>query len=97
MMVTLYKPDKTGRMRYYSISNRQGNLFSPFTFTVTWGVALSAGRERQYVFESQQDLDQKLRELVNSRLKAGYKVLYTFFRKEERERLRPLIQRTRVS
>lgn len=96
-MVTLYKPDKTGRMRYYSISNRQGNLFSPFTFTVTWGVALSAGRERQYVFESQQDLDQKLRELVNSRLKAGYKVLYTFFRKEERERLRPLIQRTRVS
>jgi predicted DNA-binding WGR domain protein len=97
MMVTLYKPDKTGRMRYYSISNRQGNLFSPFTFTVTWGVALSAGRERQYVFESQRDLDQKLRELVNSRLKAGYKVLYTFFRKEERERLRPLIQRTRVS
>lgn len=97
MMITLYKPDTSGRMRYYSISNRQGNLFSPYSFTVTWGVALSAGRDRQYVFESQRELDEKLRSLVDSRLKAGYKVLYTFFRKEERERLRPLILKTRAS
>jgi hypothetical protein len=97
MMITFYKTDKKGRIRYYSIDNRQGNLFSPHTFTVNSGTALTAGREKAYIFATRREMDAKLRALIDGRIKNGYRVLYTYFRKNEYQDLRPVLKRAQVS
>lgn len=96
-MITFYKTDKRGHIRYYSIDDRQGNLFSPHTFTVHAGPALTVGRERAYVFANRREMDAKLRELIDSRIRDGYRVLYTYFRRNEYAELRPVLERARVS
>jgi len=97
MMITFFKIDARGLIHYYSISNRQGHLFSPYTFTASWGVALSAGREKQFVFDSQDELDRKLRDLIASRIRHGYRVLYSYFRYGEDHSLQPVLRRAAAS
>ncbi len=43
MMITLYKTDVRRRIHYYSIDDRQGHLFSRYSFAVHWGRAHSVG------------------------------------------------------
>ncbi|MFP3959645.1 MAG: hypothetical protein ACLFUX_05720, partial [Spirochaetaceae bacterium] len=88
MLVTFYKADHGKEPYYYAIHDRQGNLFAPYSLTVTWGSELSAGREKVYTFPSRRELDAKLRELIDQRLKDGYRVLYSYFRRGEYRRLR---------
>lgn len=83
MIVVLQKTDKAGRLRYYTIHDRQGNLFSPHVLTCRWGLALNAGREKEYTFSSEQEKDKKVRELMKKRFRSQYKVLYGFSRKAE--------------
>jgi predicted DNA-binding WGR domain protein len=97
MMITLYRIDEHERIRYYSISDRQGDLFSSYTFTVSWGLAVSAGQERVYAFDSQEEMDGKLREFIARRLKSGYRVLYTFFRTGEYRSLQGVLRGARAS
>ncbi len=97
MMITLYKTDQQGRIHYYSINDRQTHLFSPFVVTVNWGHALSAGREKVYVLSSRQEMDQKLQELIQRRVRRGYRVLYSFFRNQEYRFLRPALKKAAVS
>ncbi len=97
MMITLYKTDQHDRIHYYSINDRQGHLFSPYSFTVNWGPAMTAGREKVHVFESRRAMDRKLQELIQSRVDAGYRVLYSYFRNHEYEHLRPALCRASVS
>ena len=92
-MITLYRVDDPDTIRYYSISDRQGHLFYDNTFTVSWGVALSAGRERLHVFDSRRDMDDKLRELVRRRIRDGYRVLYTYFRAGEYGSIQKVLKR----
>ena len=96
-MITLYRTDQHDRIHYYSINDRQGHLFSPYSFTVNWGPALTAGRERFYVFESRRAMDRKLQELIQARIADGYRVLYSFFRSHEYEHLRPALRKATVS
>ena len=93
MMITLYRVDDPDTIRYYSISDRQGHLFYANTFTASWGVALAAGRERLYIFESRVEMDEKLRELINRRIRNGYRVLYTYFRANEYGSIRKVLNR----
>ena len=97
MMITLYKTDRQDRIHYYSINDRQGHLFSPYSFTVNWGAALTAGREKVHVFETRRAMDRKLQELIQARIADGYRVLYSFFRNHEYEHLRPALRKAAVS
>jgi predicted DNA-binding WGR domain protein len=92
-MITLYRVDEPETIRYYSISDRQGHLFYDHTFTASWGVALAAGRERVYVFDSRRDMDNKLQELIRRRIRDGYRVLYTYFRADEYGSVRKVLNR----
>lgn len=96
-MITLYKTDHRDRISYYSINDRQGHLFSPYTFTVTWGPVPASGREKVHVFESRRAMDRKLQELIQDRVTDGYRVLYSYFRNREYEHLRPALRKAAVS
>jgi predicted DNA-binding WGR domain protein len=97
MMITLYKTDPKERIHYYSINDRQGHLFSSHTFTVNWGPALTAGREKVYSFESRAEMDRKLQLLIRERIRNGYRVLYTYFRAREYPHLRSVLRKAAVS
>ena len=83
MMITFYKTDAARRLYYYCISDRQWHLFARYSFTVSWGAALTQGREKTFAFETEEDKQQKLQEVISGRVGAGYKVLYTYFRRNE--------------
>lgn len=97
MLITLYKTDKQGRIHYYSLDDRQGHLFSQYSFTVNWGMALVAGREKVHVFSDRHTMDSKLQELIQVRIRDGYRVLYSFFRNHEYRYLRPALKKASVS
>lgn len=81
MIIVLYKTGKNGKSRYYTMHDRQGNLFSPHVLTVLWGNTPNGGREKEYTFQSLEEKDRKIRELVRKKGRTGYKVLYRFVRK----------------
>ncbi len=83
MMITFYKADAARRLYYYCISDRQWHLFAPYSFTVSWGVALTQGREKTFAFETEEEKQHKLQQVISERVGAGYKVLYTYFRRSE--------------
>ena len=97
MLVTFYRTDEETEPYYYAVHDRQGNLFAPYSLTVTWGTELSAGREKVYTFTTRAELDEKLREIIDQRLKDGYRVLYSYFRRGERRKLRAKIRRASAS
>ena len=97
MLVTFYRSEPDGEPYYYAVHDRQGHLFSPYSFTVVWGTELSAGREKVYTFASRAEMDRKLREIIDQRLKDGYRVLYSYFRRGEYKKLRARIRRVSAS
>jgi hypothetical protein len=48
-MVTLYKKDRQGQPYYYTVHDRQGSLFAPFTLTIMWGKKLDRPREKSHM------------------------------------------------
>lgn len=93
MMITLYRADSKGGTHYYTLHDRQGHLFSPFTFTVAWGRKLSIAREKSYQFDTRPEMDEKIRNLLQGKFKAGYRVLYSYFRPRELPDLRPVLRK----
>ncbi len=86
MIITFYKyTDRTSR--YYTIHDRQGDLFSTYSFTAVWGTELSRGREKVYVFDTREDMEKKIRSIFRDRMLKGFKVLYSFARKQEEKNL----------
>ena len=79
MTITFFK-QSTKSTRYYTMHDRQGNLFSPYTFTSIWGTVLQSGREKVFAFDSRQEMERKLHLLIKKRIESGYKVLYSFSR-----------------
>ncbi|HOV37156.1 MAG TPA: hypothetical protein PLG79_00405 [Spirochaetales bacterium] len=96
MMLTFYRKDKEGATYYYTIHDRQGSLFTEYTLTTTWGRNLGKSREKIYTFHTRQELDVKLREIIEINLKRGYRVLYSYFRADDAEDLKTKIQ-TQIS
>lgn len=93
MLITLYKTNEAGAVSYYSLHDRQGNLFSPNSFTVHWGRELDRGRDYLYSFETRQEMDLRIQNLIRDKIRGGYKVLYSYFRGNEGENLKPLVRR----
>jgi hypothetical protein len=82
-MITFYKNKPDGRMRYYTIHDRQNILFARYYFTTISGIELNVGREKLYTFKTRKEMDTKLRYLFKKRINTGYKVLYSFSRKSK--------------
>ncbi len=78
-MVTLYRPQPDGSTRYLTFTDRQGNLFGYLTLTVTEGRDFFLTRERHHTYDSEGELQQALRKMIDRRLRRGYSVLYSWF------------------
>ena len=65
-------------MNYYYMHDYQGHLFSPYTLTVLFGKNFSMGKEKSFTFNTQTEMDAKVRELFKEKLLSGYKLLYTY-------------------
>ncbi|MBI9109291.1 MAG: hypothetical protein JEZ04_21270 [Spirochaetales bacterium] len=93
MMITFFTIENDGSMRYYSVHNRQPHFFSKYSFTAIWGMDQGSGRERVYTFQTRREMDNKLREIFNDRIKRGYKVLYSYAKvKKYREMFKEVSQ-----
>jgi hypothetical protein len=80
MIITLYKVGKDGKTYYYTVHDRQPVLDSPYSLCASWRVGLGKERERLHRFQTLLDRDKMIRRLIATRVKAGYKILYTFTR-----------------
>ncbi len=78
MIIALYKLKHSGEMSYYYMHDYQGHLFSPYTLTSISGKNFSMGREKTYTFNTQTEMDAKVRELFKEKLLSGFKLLYTY-------------------
>ena len=83
MMITFFKTEADGAIRYYSVHNRQPHFFSRYSFTAIWGLDQGTGREKVYTFRTRREMDLKMREIFEERLSMGYKVLYTYAKKRK--------------
>jgi predicted DNA-binding WGR domain protein len=92
-MITLYRADPAGTAHYYTLHDRQGHLFSHYSFTAAWGRNLARAREKVYQFDNQSDMDAKIRGLIREKLTRGYKVLYSYLRPNEMPGLRPILKK----
>lgn len=91
MMVTLYKKDHQGQPYYYTIHDRQGSLFAPFTLTILWGKKLDRPREKVLTFTSEEEMNRKIRVILDKKFREGYLVLYSYFRPDEADDLKERI------
>lgn len=82
MIITFFKEDAKGHFWYYSVHDRQGNLFADFAFTIIWGREPNAGREKVYLYDSRREMERALRLIIRKKISQGYKVLYRFARKD---------------
>jgi len=80
MIITLYRPGSDGQNRYYSLHDRQPLLTARYALTVAWRTGNGREREKIYGFETLAQMDKKIRELFGRRIRAGYKLLYSFAR-----------------
>ncbi|MCX7788975.1 MAG: hypothetical protein N2442_14895 [Spirochaetes bacterium] len=92
MMVTLYRKDNQGHAFYYTIHDRQGSLFAPFTLTVMWGRRLDRSREKIFTFATHQEMNRKVRWILDKKIRDGYRVLYSYFRSEDAADLKAKIE-----
>lgn len=84
-MITFYRTAADGSLRYYTVNDRQRHLFSKYSFAATWGRQLSTGRQKLYTFDSAEEMERKLKQIIKQRLRGGYKVLYSYFGKSQVE------------
>ncbi len=82
MIITFFKEDTKGHFWYYSVHDRQGNLFADYAFTITWGREPNAGREKVKLYDSRKEMEKALRSIIRIKTRQGYRVLYRFARKD---------------
>ena len=92
-MVTLFKKNHQGQLYYYTIHDRQGSLFAPFTLTIMWGKKLDRPREKVLTFTSYEEMNRNIRVILDKKFREGYRVLYSYFRHDEAGELKDRISR----
>jgi predicted DNA-binding WGR domain protein len=80
MILTLFRTDPDGTIRYYSLHDRQPLLTARYALTIAWRTGEGREREKVYGFDTLAEMDRKIRELFGRRVKKGYKLLYSFMR-----------------
>lgn len=92
MMVTLYKVEDDGRIRYYTLHDHQYRLGDGWGFTVVWSAG-SRSQQRFESFDGQAQMDARLRACIKRKFGQGYRMLYAFSgRRWTEERMRDLSQ-----
>jgi hypothetical protein len=82
MIITLFKTAANGSILYYTLHDRQALLTAPYALTVAWRSGNGREREKIYGFETLGEMDRKLRSMFGLKIKAGYKLLYSFMREK---------------
>ena len=95
-MITLYRTDSSGAPHYYTLHDRQRDLFCEYSFTVSWGRRMAAAREKVFRFENRAGMDAKIRKLLCDKLGRGYKVLYSWLRSGDMRDFRPVLKKYAV-
>jgi hypothetical protein len=80
MLITLFKVGKDGKLRYYTVHDRQQVLDARYAICASWRVGVGQEREKLHRFERLADRDAVIRKLIAKRIKDGYRLLYTFSR-----------------
>lgn len=96
MTITFIRQKDQGQSYYYSLHDRQKSLFADFILVAIWGKEIAKGREKVYTFKTQKEMDIKVRKIFKQRIQQGYKVLYSFARKEHEKNLVNQIQEFRI-
>lgn len=89
MIITMYRTGEDGRLRYYTLHDRQPVMGHPYALTVAWRTGNGAEREKLYVFDSLADMDRKIRQVFGRRVRDGYRLLYSFSRAQPALRRSP--------
>lgn len=77
-MVTLFKTDKTGRMRFYTVHDLQRSLWGGFALTVSQSVGDAAGSDTWVRFENAFEGSSWLNRTLSQKKRGGYRVLYSY-------------------
>lgn len=80
MILTMFRTDPDGTIRYYNLHDRQPLLTARYALTVAWRTGEGQEREKIHGFDTLAEMDRKIRELFGRRVKKGYKLLYSFMR-----------------
>lgn len=80
MILTMFRTDPDGVIRYYSLHDRQPLLTARYALTIAWRTGEGREREKVYGFDTVAEMDRKIRELFGRRIKKGYRLLYSFMR-----------------
>jgi hypothetical protein len=80
MMITLFKTDSRGGVKYFCIHDYQQHLFSKHSFMTIRGKGLDSGSEKHYAFETKAEMEFTIKKMVNEKITEGYQVLYCYSR-----------------
>ena len=78
MVLAFYKSTENENFSYYYLHDYQQNLFTTFGFTILWGKGFETGRKKEYMFDSRQEMDHKIRDILLARIKEDYKLVYSY-------------------
>lgn len=79
-MITLYKTDKNGKLRFFIIHDLQRSLLGGFSLTVAEAIGEKTGKDVMHFFEDERDRSFWLNRLLSRKGRAGYKELYVYGR-----------------
>lgn len=77
-MVTLFKTDKAGRMRFYTVHDLQRSLWGDFVLTVNRSIGDSSGSDSVFHFPDAFDGATWLSRTIAQKKRGGYRVLYSY-------------------
>jgi predicted DNA-binding WGR domain protein len=78
MMVTLFKSDAAGKLRFYTVHDLQRSLLSAYALTVSMAVGEAQGKERLLHFEGEEEAEKWLEQTLRAKQRAGYRPLYRY-------------------
>lgn len=78
MMVTLFKTEKSGRMRFYTVHDLQRSLWGGFSLTESLSVGDASGSDSWVHFENAFEGASWLNRTLSQKKRNGYRVLYSY-------------------
>ncbi len=77
-MITLYKTDKAGRLRFFIVHDLQRSLLDGYALTVAEAVGEKAGKDLMRLFENEADGFFWLKRVLSRKRRSGYRELYSY-------------------
>jgi hypothetical protein len=78
MMITLYKADKCGRLRFFIVHDLQRSLLGAFSLTIAGSIGDKPRKDVMHLFDSETDRSFWLKRVLSRKKRAGYKELYSY-------------------